>query len=68
MPDLLHSLQGRDLGHLRIVSSLWGIELSSPDMHTALPELVSALLDPFLVGEVSEALPAEARQALKALV
>jgi len=68
MPDLLHSLQGRDLGHLRIVASLWGIELKAPDAHTALLALVKSLLDPGLVTEVCEALPGEAQQAIRALI
>jgi hypothetical protein len=68
MPDLFHSLQGRDLGHLRIVAACWGVELQAPDANTALPELVSALLEPNLANELSQATPAEAQQALSALV
>jgi len=67
MPDLLHSLQSRDLGHLRIVASLWGIELASVEMDAALTELAAALLDPALVGEIVDALSAEALSALDAL-
>lgn len=68
MPDLMRALQGNDLGFLRIVASSWGIELTAPDAATALPLLTRALLDPALVQEVVEALPAGARQALQALV
>jgi hypothetical protein len=67
MPDLLHSLQSRDLGHLRIVASLWGVELASVEMDAALTDLVAALLDPPLVGEIVDALSAEALSALEAL-
>lgn len=68
MPDLFHSLQGKDLGHLRIIASLWGIELNAPDVHTALPFLVKSMLDRRLMGEVVEALPFEAQSGLQALV
>jgi len=67
MPDLIHSLQSRDLGHLRIVALLWGVELASVEMDAALTELVAALLDPPLVGEIVDALSAEAISALEAL-
>jgi len=67
MPDLIQSLQGRDLGHLRIVASLWGIELKSVEIGPAFQELAGGLLVPGLVGEVIGALPAEAQRALAAL-
>ncbi len=67
MPDLFHSLQGRDLGYLRIVAGLWGIDLPAPDVHTALPVLVKTMLDEKLLTEVIEALPAEAQDALRLL-
>jgi len=68
MPDLIHSLQGRDLGFIRIVAHLWGLDLSAPDAHGALPELTGALLDPRLVLEVVETLPHDAQTALACLV
>jgi hypothetical protein len=67
MPTLLDSLQKRDLGHLRIVAGLWGVELKSVETEAALHELAAALLEPSLVAEVVEALPEEARTALAAL-
>ncbi len=68
MPDLAKSLQGRDLGHLKIVADLWGVELSAPDAHAAQARLVKSLLDRPLVIEVVAALPSEARAALDELV
>ena len=67
MPDLVQSLQSRDLGHLRIVASLWGVELLSTDANEALTELAAALLDPALVREIVDALSAEALSALDVL-
>ena len=68
MPDLIHSLQAYDLGHLRIVAGLWGLELVSPDSQSALQELAIGLLDGQLVIEIIETLPAEAKTALNGLL
>ncbi len=68
MPDLMHRLQTHDLGFLEIVAELWGLEVTAPDVRTALPVLTRALRDPALVIEIVETLPANARQALDALV
>ena len=67
MPDLIHSLQSRDLGHLRIVAALWGVELTASGPAAALDELIAVLCEPKLAAEVFDALPAEARAALDAL-
>ncbi|HPH96449.1 MAG TPA: hypothetical protein PKW33_21325 [Anaerolineaceae bacterium] len=64
MPDLLHSLQGRDYGFLRMAAHLWGIELNAPDAYTALGALVQAMLEPGLANEMLESLPGEAHRAL----
>ncbi len=67
MPTLIQSLQGRDLGHLRIVAGLWGVELAQAEYEAALEELSAALLDPDLVGEIVDSLSTEARSALERL-
>lgn len=67
MPDLLASLQKHDLGHLRIVAELWGLELDSNEAGPAAGELAAALLDPQLTAEVLDSLSAESRAALTAL-
>jgi Helicase conserved C-terminal domain len=68
MPDLYTSLQKHDLGHIRIVAELWGLELDSNETEAAAKELSAALLDPDLLAEILEALDPEARNALEALV
>jgi hypothetical protein len=68
MPDLNHSLQGRDLGHFRAVASLWGLEFSAPDTRIGLRRLVPAMLDRKAVENVYAALPPEARAALDDLM
>ncbi|MFH2038249.1 MAG: helicase-associated domain-containing protein [Chloroflexota bacterium] len=68
MPDLIHSLQSYDLGHLRIVAGLWGLELVSPDSQTALQELAVGLLDGQLVDEIIDTLSSDAKKALRVLL
>lgn len=68
MPDLTQSLQGRDLGHLRIVAELWKIELNAPDARVGLQRLAPQLLNRVKLQAVIEALPEEARPALDNLL
>jgi hypothetical protein len=68
MPNLIQSLQGRDLGHLRIVAGLWGMELVHVENEAALQELTAVLLDPDQVGEMVDSLSSQARSALETLV
>jgi hypothetical protein len=58
MPTLLASLQNHDLGHLRIVAGLWGLELDSAEADPAAEELAASLLDPELVAEILDSLSA----------
>jgi hypothetical protein len=64
MPDLHFSLRDLDLGHLRIVAEMWGVDLDEPDARSALPVLVTALNERDLVAEVIESLPEAAQTAL----
>jgi hypothetical protein len=68
MPDLLHTLEGHDLGFLKMVASTWGFELSAPDAASALPELTAAVLSRPLIAEMLDVLPEEAREALQVLL
>jgi hypothetical protein len=68
MPDLEHTLQGRDLGFLKIVAGAWGIELNAPDTVTALPILTEGILENGDFAEVIEALPQDAKNVLQALL
>ncbi len=63
MPDLAHSLPAKDLGFLRIVASLWGLELASNDAVAASVELAEALCDAELIEEVISTLPEDGRAA-----
>jgi hypothetical protein len=68
MPDLAESLQGRDLGHLRIIAELWGLELLEQDPHAVLMGLVSWLTDPNRVSKMVGSLSPDVREALTDLV
>jgi hypothetical protein len=67
MPDLVHSLQGHDLGRIRIAAELWGMELRSKDADEAIREFAAGVQDLALAAEVMEALSPAAREALAAL-
>ena len=68
MPDLFHSLLKQDLGHLRIIAELWGLELDSTDSDAALEKLSVSLLEPGLLAELIDSLSPEANSAIDALV
>jgi len=67
MPVLSESLQGRDLGHLRIIAELWGIELEAPDARTAMQKLIPALLDATAVEALIGSLSPEVKLVLSDL-
>ena len=68
MPDLFHSLLKQDLGHLRIIAELWGLELDSADSDAALEKLSISLLEPSLLAELIDSLSPKANSAIDALV
>lgn len=68
MPDLLQTLQGNDLGFLQIVAETWKIELDAPDAFTAASRLALTLTSSNLVQDIVDALPAQAQNALQAVV
>ena len=67
MPDLFHSLLKQDLGHLRVIAELWGLELTSSSVDGALETLSASLLEPNLFAEIIDSLPPEAESAMTAL-
>jgi hypothetical protein len=68
MPELFDSLLKQDIGHLRIIAELWGLELESTEADAALEELSVSLLEPNLFAEFIDSLSPEADSALTALV
>ncbi|HEX6034441.1 MAG TPA: helicase-associated domain-containing protein, partial [Anaerolineales bacterium] len=68
MPDLYDSLLKQDMGHLRVIAELWGLELKSTEADAAREELAVSLLDPDLVAELVDSLSPEANSAINALI
>jgi hypothetical protein len=68
MPDLFDSFLQQDIGHLRIVAELWGLELESTEADAAREELAVSLLEPGQVAELVDTLSPEANDAIIALV
>jgi hypothetical protein len=68
MPDLFDSLLKQDIGHLRNIAELWGLELKSPDADAAREELSVSLLEPELLAEIVDSLSPEADSAITELV
>ncbi len=68
MPGLSQSLQERDLGHLRIVAELWGVELEAQETRQALQRLEASLIDPVRLQQEVESLPEQAHAALDDLI
>jgi len=67
MPSLTQSLEGKDLGHIRIVAELWGVEIEAKDALDGIKQISPALLDGDLVQDIFEALPEDAQIAVKEL-
>ncbi len=68
MPTLYQTLLKYDIGHLRIVADLWGLELESQDLDSAAEELSASLLDLETVTETIDILSPEVRAALDAIL
>ncbi|OGO32092.1 MAG: hypothetical protein A2Z16_01365 [Chloroflexi bacterium RBG_16_54_18] len=68
MPKLKSFLQGADLGYLRIMSDLWGLELNASDASSARTRLMPLLLDRKKFLAVIKDLPKAGREALDEIV
>lgn len=67
MPTLIQCLQNQDIGYLRIVAELWGIEVPMGEASLVAEHLASAMRDSILLEEVISNLPPDALNALQAL-
>jgi hypothetical protein len=64
MQSLERTLQDHDLGHLRILAELWGLDLPSGSSRQVVEVLKTAMLDPIQVNEIVESLTPPIRQLL----
>ena len=67
MRTLLHTLQDQDLGYLRIIAELWGLDLPPGTTREVAEALTQDMTTSDTIGEIIEALPAKASEALHAL-
>jgi hypothetical protein len=68
MQTLLQTLQDQDLGHLKAVAELWGLELPAGDAAASAAKLASLMLQPDLAEEIVESLPPKAMEALQKIM
>jgi hypothetical protein len=68
MPDLKQSLSNQDLGYLRIVAELWGLEFDATELREGIDALIPLLFDRSLLEEVVGTLPRDALVGLNALL
>jgi len=68
MPDLFQSLLKQDIGYLRIIAELWGLEIDTKNVDAVREKLIGSLLDPNLLGELVDSLSPEADSAITSLV
>ncbi len=67
MPPLHRVLADHDLGLLRLIAELWGLELAAGSQREAADELARRMLSPELAEEIIAALPPEAHAAFEQL-
>jgi len=68
MPSLGRALHDLDLGHLRILAELWGLDFPLGRAPEAAVELARCMLEPGLALEIAQSLPARVREALDLLL
>jgi hypothetical protein len=68
MRSLLHTLRDYDLGHLRILAELWGIDLPPGPASQAAETLARTMLDPAMLTEITDSLPTHIHDAYEYLL
>ncbi|PKO09733.1 MAG: hypothetical protein CVU40_10595 [Chloroflexi bacterium HGW-Chloroflexi-2] len=68
MLNIVSSLNGQDLGFLKIVANAWGIEIKAPDAYTARTQLAMEMNNPEIIKEIYEVFPENVRQAFDTLL
>jgi hypothetical protein len=68
MPTLAQTLPSNDLGFIKIIAALWGLEIESTEPKHAALELAEAMCDIELLQEVIDALNDQSQNALGSLI
>jgi hypothetical protein len=64
MQDLLQTLQDRDIGHLKVIAELWGIELPTVSSLETAKLLTNQLTHPEFIADLEESLPTPTKDLL----
>ncbi len=67
MRTLLHTLQDRDMGFLRIITELWGVDHPAGTFSDSAKAIAQLMIDPDTLGEFISSLPESASNALHEL-
>ncbi|MBE0685276.1 MAG: hypothetical protein IH585_04680, partial [Anaerolineaceae bacterium] len=68
MLNIVSTLNGQDLGFLKIVANAWGLEIKAPDAYTARTQLAVEMDNPEIIKEIYEVFPENVRQAFDTLL
>ena len=68
MQALLQTLQDHDVGHLRIIAELWGVDPPTGNALQAAEILALSMLDPQALAEIRDGLPPNVAQVLDLLL
>ncbi len=68
MLNIVSTLNGQDLGFLKIVANAWGIEIKAPDAYAARTQLAFEMDNPEIIKEIYEVLPENVRKAFDVLL
>ena len=68
MLNIVSTLNGQDLGFLKIVANAWGIEMKAPDAYTARTQLAADMDNSEIIKEINEVFPENVRKAFDSLL
>lgn len=68
MLNILNSLNGLDLGFLKIIANAWGIEIKAPDAYKARIQLALEMNNAEIIKEIYESFPENVKKAFDSLL
>lgn len=68
MQDLFKSLQDRDIGHLKVIAEIWGLELPTGTSLETAKFLADSLSSPEFIAELNDSLPIKTKDLLHYLL
>ncbi len=68
MLNIASTLNGQDLGFLKIVANGWGIDIKAPDAYTARNKLIAEMINPETIKEIYDSFPENVHSAFDELL